>query len=214
MNRTEVRTRSGNREKCISDRSSSTLRGNRTQPGSDGCSNARSGARRSRRLRAGLGALCMMAAFFSACDKDGDGDHEKAERNVATVPARSSEPDFIQAASGPDRPFSSAVRANGFLILSGQIGTDSSGKVVAGGIQAETRQTMENIKGVLVQNGSSIDRVVKCTVFLADMSEWAAMNDIYVTFFSAGRRPARSAMGANGLALGAHVEIECLALDR
>ena len=120
---------------------------------------------------------------------------------------------FIQAASGPARPFSPAVRANGFLILSGQIGTDSSGKIVSGGIQAETRQAMENIKKVLTQNGSSLDRVVKCTVFLGDMAEWATMNDVYVTFFNEARRPARSAMGANGLALGAKVEIECLAVE-
>lgn len=206
MNRTDASTRSSNSESCNSDCSSSMLCGIRTQ--------VHPGARRSRWLRAGLGALCLMTGFVSACDKDGEGDHEKAEGNVATVAARGSEPEFIQAASGPDRPFSPAVRANGFLILSGQIGTDSSGKVVAGGIQAETRQVMENIKGVLVQNGSSMDRAVKCTVFMSDMSEWAAMNDVYVTFFAAGRRPARSAMGVSGLALGANVEIECLALDR
>ena len=120
---------------------------------------------------------------------------------------------FIHAASGPARPFSPAVRANGFLILSGQIGADSSGKIVSGGIQAETRQAMENIKKVLTQNGSSLDRVAKCTVFLGDMAEWATMNDVYVTFFNEARRPARSAMGANGLALGAKVEIECLAVE-
>jgi reactive intermediate/imine deaminase len=105
------------------------------------------------------------------------------------------------------------VRANGFLILSGQIGTDSTGRVVPGGIRAETRQTMENIRAVLLSNGSSLDRVVKCTVFMADMKEWATMNEIYVTFFDVARRPARSAMGATGLALDARVEIECLAAE-
>jgi 2-iminobutanoate/2-iminopropanoate deaminase len=70
---------------------------------------------------------------------------------------------------------------------------------------------MENIRGVLQRNGSSMDRVVKCTVFLADMGEWGAMNEVYVTFFAADKRPARSALGANGLALGARVEIECIA---
>lgn len=132
----------------------------------------------------------------------------------ATTPAAAPKaPEFIHATSGPARPFSPAVRANGFLILSGQVGTDTSGKVVAGGIQAETKQAMENIKGVLAQNGSSMDRVVKCTVFLADMKEWGAMNDVYVTFFAEDKRPARSAMGANGLALNARVEIECLAAE-
>jgi 2-iminobutanoate/2-iminopropanoate deaminase len=120
-------------------------------------------------------------------------------------------PEFLAATGGPVRPFSPAVRANGFLYLSGQVGTDSSGSLVAGGIKPETRQVMENIRGVLQRNGSSMDRVVKCTVFLADMGEWGAMNEVYVTFFAADKRPARSALGANGLALGARVEIECIA---
>ncbi|MBC7842409.1 MAG: RidA family protein [Gemmatimonadaceae bacterium] len=121
-------------------------------------------------------------------------------------------PQFIAATGGPTRPFSPAVRANGFLYLSGQVGTDASGKLVTGGIAAETRQVMENIRGVVQANGSSMERVIKCTVFLADMNEWGAMNEVYVTFFPADKRPARSAMGANGLALGARVEIECLAV--
>ena len=131
---------------------------------------------------------------------------------MACAPARRA-PEFFATTSGPPRPFSPAVRANGFLYLSGQIGTDSSGRIVPGGIQAETRQTLENIRAVLLRSGSSMDRVVKCTVFLADMAEWPAMNEVYVTFFAAGRYPARSAAGASGLALGARVEIECLAAD-
>lgn len=121
-------------------------------------------------------------------------------------------PEFIAATSGPSRPFSPAVRANGFLFLSGQVGTDSTGRVVSGGIQAETRQAMSNIREVLRRAGSSMDRVVKCTVFMADMSEWGAMNEVYITFFPQ-RPPARSAAGANGLALGARVEIECIAAE-
>ncbi len=120
-------------------------------------------------------------------------------------------PEYIAATGGPARPFSPAVRINGFLYLSGQVGTDSSGTLVPGGIKAETRQVMENIRGVLQRSGSSMDRVVKCTVFLADMGEWGMMNEVYVTFFAADKRPARSAMGASGLALGARVEIECIA---
>lgn len=121
-------------------------------------------------------------------------------------------PEFIPAPGGPVRPFSPAVRANGFLFLAGQIGTDSTGRLVAGGIRAETRQAMENIRGVLQRSGSSLDRVVKCTVFLADMSEWGTMNEVYTTFFAAGRFPARTAAGASGLALNARVEIECIAV--
>jgi len=119
--------------------------------------------------------------------------------------------EYLTTTVGPPRPFSPAVRVNGFLYLSGQVGTDSSGALVPGGIQAETRQVMENIGAVLRRSGSSFDRVVKCTVFMADMKEWGAMNEVYVTFFSADKRPARSALGANGLAFNAKVEIECIA---
>ena len=131
---------------------------------------------------------------------------------AACAPAHHA-PEFLATTSGPVRPFSPAVRANGFIYLSGQIGTDSSGRVVSGGIRAETRQTMENIRAVLSRSGSSFEHVVKCTVFMADMKEWATMNEIYVTFFDAAHRPARSAMGANGLALDARVEIECIAAE-
>lgn len=112
----------------------------------------------------------------------------------------------------PTRPFTPAVQVGDLLFLAGQIGTsaDASGGVVPGGIQAETRQTMENIEDVLEKSGSSMDRVVKCTVFMADMSEWDAMNEVYTTFFP-NHKPARSALGANGLALNARVEIECIA---
>jgi reactive intermediate/imine deaminase len=122
-------------------------------------------------------------------------------------------PEFMPATSGPPRPFSPAVRANGFLFLAGQLGTDASGRLVAGGIQAETRQAMENIRALLQRSGSSLDRVVKCTVFIVDMKEWPAMNTVYTTFFAAGRYPARTAAGANGLALDGRVEIECIAAE-
>jgi reactive intermediate/imine deaminase len=100
------------------------------------------------------------------------------------------------------------------LYLSGAVGNlPGTSQLAEGGIQGETRQTMENIKANLEKHGSSLDEVVKCTVFLADMAEWAAMNEVYVTYFP-GNKPARSALGASGLALGARVEIECLAALR
>ena len=112
----------------------------------------------------------------------------------------------------PTRPFTPAVQVGDILYLAGQIGTSASaqGGVVPGGIQAEARQTMLNIKDVLDKSGSSMEHVFKCTVFMADMKEWDAMNEVYVTFFP-NHKPARSALGANGLALNAKVEIECLA---
>jgi 2-iminobutanoate/2-iminopropanoate deaminase len=127
--------------------------------------------------------------------------------------AQARPPEFIPALGGPARPFSPAVRANGFLFLAGQLGTDSTGQLVAGGVQAETRQALANIRAVLARTGSSLEQVVKCTVFLADMKEWGAMNEVYATFFTAGRYPARSAMGASGLALNGRVEIECIAAE-
>ncbi|MBK8247942.1 MAG: RidA family protein [Gemmatimonadetes bacterium] len=112
----------------------------------------------------------------------------------------------------PTRPFSPAVQVGNLLFLAGQIGTSANaqGGVVPGGIKAETKQTMENIKEVLAKSGSSLDRVVKCTVMMADMREWDAMNEVYTTYFPRNK-PARSALGANGLALSARVEIECIA---
>lgn len=109
-------------------------------------------------------------------------------------------------------PFSEAVRAGDTLYLSGQIGAaPGSLDVVAGGIGPETRQVMENIGAVLAHFGADYGDIVKCTVMLADMSDWPAFNEIYKGYFGAGPYPARSAFGAAGLALGAHVELECMA---
>jgi 2-iminobutanoate/2-iminopropanoate deaminase len=121
--------------------------------------------------------------------------------------------EFLTPYGAPTRPFSPAVRVGNLLFLSGQIGVraDASGELVPGGIEPETRQTLENIRDVLVKVGSSMERVVKCTVFMADMAEWPRMNTVYVSFFP-NNKPARSAFGASGLALGARVEIECIAV--
>ena len=108
-------------------------------------------------------------------------------------------------------PFSAAVRMGKMLYLSGQIGMDSAGNIVPGGIAAETRQAMENIRLTLERYGSSLDRIVKATVMLADMQEWSEMNEVYVTYFDQ-HLPARSSFGTTGLALGARVEIECIAV--
>ena len=107
-------------------------------------------------------------------------------------------------------PFSEAVRVGNILYLSGAVGIDATGALVPGGIEAETRQALANIRSVLEHHGSSMDRVIKCTVMLADMAEWGAMNGAYVEFFAANL-PARSAFGASGLALGSRVEIEAIA---
>lgn len=110
-------------------------------------------------------------------------------------------------------PFTEAVRVGNLLYLSGMIGADSSGKLAPGGIKAETKQVLENIRTALRRNGLDMDRVVKCTAFLADISEWPAMNEVYVTFFP-GNKPARSAFGGVQLVLGARMELECIAAMR
>ena len=127
-------------------------------------------------------------------------------------PAAAPSAQYLTPYGVPTRPFSPAVRVGNMLYLSGQIGTPdaTSGAVVPGGIEAETRQTLENIKDVLQRTGSSMDRVVKCTVMLADLREWDRMNVVYASYFTKNK-PARSALGASGLALGARVEIECWA---
>lgn len=122
--------------------------------------------------------------------------------------------EYLTSERTKNLPFSEAVRVGNMLYLSGQIGIDSSGQLASGGIAAETRQTLENMKAALERHGSSLDRVVKCLVMLADMNEWADMNTVYVTYFP-NHLPARSAFGTNGLAIGARVEIECIAtVDR
>jgi 2-iminobutanoate/2-iminopropanoate deaminase len=111
-------------------------------------------------------------------------------------------------------PFSEAVRVGDLLFLSGMLGLKpGTSELVGGGIQPETRQTLENIRAAVLRHGGSMDRVAKCTVFLADVAEWSAMNQVYIEFFPANR-PARTALGVGGLPLGARVEIECIvALD-
>jgi reactive intermediate/imine deaminase len=117
------------------------------------------------------------------------------------------------AAKAAKLPFSQAVRVGDILYLSGALG-NVPGKLelVPGGLEAETRQTMENIGETLKRNGLSFADVFKCTVMLADMSKWTEFNKVYLEYFDAGRLPTRSAFGANGLALGAQVELECMAV--
>jgi 2-iminobutanoate/2-iminopropanoate deaminase len=107
-------------------------------------------------------------------------------------------------------PFSDAVRVGDMFFLSGQIGNRPDGTLPEG-IEAQARQTMDNIGRVLKGQGLGFGDVVKCTVMLDEMKDWPAFNKVYVTYFPDGKFPARSAFGADGLALGALVEVECWA---
>ncbi len=125
-------------------------------------------------------------------------------------------PEFLNSGNilPSDLPFSEAVRVGDTVYLSGQIGIEPGTlKLVEGGMEAEARQTMDNIRTTLEVHGLAVEDLVKCLVMLDDMSEWGAFNEVYRTYFEAGRYPARSALGADGLALGARVEVECVAID-
>jgi reactive intermediate/imine deaminase len=129
------------------------------------------------------------------------------------APDSSTHPTVYLKSSVPHAPFSAAVRVGDVLYLSGQIGVAADG-TLAPDFNDQTRQTMSNVGEVLQQAGLSFDDVFKCTVMLADMSRWEDFNKVYVTYFKPGRLPARSAIGANGLARGALLELECLARVR
>lgn len=112
--------------------------------------------------------------------------------------------------NGQRLPFSTAVRAGDTVYLSGALGIDANGKL-GEGMAAQARLAMDNLAAGLKQAGLGWGDVVKCTVMLDDMKDWPAFNQVYVTYFPDGKFPARSAFGADGLALGALLEVECIA---
>ena len=122
------------------------------------------------------------------------------------------DPEFFDEGpmAGKGYPFSESVRVGNILFISGQVGVDENNELVEGGIVGETRQIMTNIGGARERRGLGFSDVVKCTVFLADVAEWGEFNAIYTSYFERPY-PARSALGANGLALGARLEVECIA---
>ncbi len=132
---------------------------------------------------------------------------------VSAVPALAQQREVIH---GPGEvqglPFSLAVRVGNVLYLSGQIGNVPGTRQLADtGITGQTHQALENVKAVLAAAASSLDRVVKCTVFLVDIRDYGKMNEVYASYFPKDP-PARSTVAGSGLALGARVEIECLAV--
>src|SRR2546426_233972 len=181
-------------------------------------------ARRSARVNSRLGPARERASYTllqhtrpSRGFSRGEERTMKAKTLVAllvavAIPAAAQDRQVIQPpGTGAGLPFSAAVRVGNMLYLSGQIGVVPGTRQLADtGITGQTRQTLENIKATLAYAGSSLERVVKCTVFLLDIKDFAAMNAVYVTYFPKDP-PARSTVAGSGLALGARVEIECLA---
>lgn len=155
-------------------------------------------------------SLLLMATFVSACEVR----RGAAEAEGGTVEDTPQEMEVLEylnpeGANMENASFSDAVRIGNVLFLTGKLGTVPGEGLVEGGIEAETAQTLENIKTTLERYGSSMDQVAKCTVFLIDFAEWGAMNRVYREYFT--NPPARSAVGVSGLALNARVEIECIA---
>jgi len=117
-----------------------------------------------------------------------------------------------RAAPAAIGPYNQAVVANGFVFTAGQIALIPGEKrIVDGGVEAQTERVLENLKAVLEAAGSSLDRVVKTTVFLADMDDFPAMNDVYARYFP-GEAPARSTVAVRQLPLDVRVEIEAVGL--
>jgi 2-iminobutanoate/2-iminopropanoate deaminase len=112
--------------------------------------------------------------------------------------------------NGQRLPFSSAVRAGDTVYLSGALGIGADGEL-ADGMEAQAKLAMDNLGAALKSARLNWSDVVKCTVMLDNMADWPAFNKVYVTYFTDGKFPARSAFGADGLALGALVEVECIA---
>ena len=158
--------------------------------------------------------LIMLGALsLTACEVDDNTDTSESEPELAAETDASPAVEWLKAPGTEDLelPFSPAVRVGNTLYLSGALGiVPGTRNLAEGGILGETQQVLENISATLEDFGSSMDNVVKCTVFLADIREWAAMNEIYTTFFP--NKPARSAVGISGLGLSARVEIECIAV--
>src|SRR5919199_1397742 len=110
-------------------------------------------------------------------------------------------------AAAPIGPYNQAIKANGFVFVAGEKGIDPrTGKIVEGGIAAETRQTLENIKNILEAAGSSFDRAVQSFVYMTDLSEFAQMNEVYAEYFKVNP-PGRTTVGVTSLPAGARIEI-------
>jgi len=151
-------------------------------------------------------AICCMNA---ACTRPGDAATADAAAQADAAPAV----EYLTSAltEGLGLPFSESARVGDLILLSGMVGVrPGTLELVPGGMEAESRQTLANIEIMLGAAGASRSDVVKCTIMLDDMSQWSRFNEIYGEFFGT-HRPARSAFGTDGLALGAAVEIECIA---
>jgi len=172
--------------------------------------------RPSPRSRARTAFAVILVASAMACSLEPRADAQPPASLVVTEDSVSTRPTHrvVRPEGLSTNPlFSPAVQSGNLLFLSGQLGTlpgMTPAQLVEGGVQAEASQALENIRAILSTEGLVMEDLVKCTVFLADIADYAAVNEVYATFFPVDP-PARSALGASGLALGGEVEIECIA---
>lgn len=157
-------------------------------------------------------ALLAMAAFavgiwqFNQQRAQGEGSADATDSAPAAIEAV--RPDGMAVVP----VYSSAIRSGGVLYLSGAVGTVSGEGLVEGGIEAETRQALENVRAVLAAAGAGVEDLLQCNVYLADIADYAAMNEVYGAFVG-DPPPARTTVGVAALPLGARVEIACTARD-
>jgi reactive intermediate/imine deaminase len=157
-----------------------------------------------------LASTLLLALALTGCVAVDESDADAQMRGTAEE-AHERDVEFLAPDDDWPYPFSPAVRVGNMLYLSGQVGNrPGETTVVEGGIEAESRQTLDNVKRILEDNGASMEDVVKCSVMLEEMADWPRFNEIYREYFP-GPKPARSAWGADGLALNALVEVECWA---
>ena len=156
--------------------------------------------------------ILLCAVLAVACKMEDLPHHDGAADHPAPSPGPHRQ--VLAPNPSPLPFFSPAIRTGNLVFLSGQLGNrPGTTELVEGGVEAEARQTLENIKNLLQQIELDMQDVVKCTVFLSDINDYSAVNEIYREYFPVDP-PARSALAASGLALGAAVEIECIAAAR
>jgi 2-iminobutanoate/2-iminopropanoate deaminase len=149
--------------------------------------------------------LFALSIFCFACEDDDDND----ERVVTMEHYQSEKTKELGL------PFSDAVIVGDIIYLSGQIGNlPGTLNLAPGGLIPEAKQIFKNIEAVLKANGSSLDDIIKVTVMMENIDQWGEFNKTYVQIFDGDKKPARSAFGSTGLALGAKLEVECIALKR
>lgn len=121
--------------------------------------------------------------------------------------------EIIKSENAPEAigPYSQAVESNGFVFCSGQIPLKPDGELVKGTAKAQTKQVMENLKGVLFAAGTEFERVVKTTIYLSDLNDFEDVNEVYASYFGKEHKPARATIQVSKLPKGVAVEIDCIA---